>query len=165
MKITFWILCLLSIFLVCACVYEVPLVEEDVLSVDPQLAGIWQEIPEEGEAEDLDDRLIILPFSETEYVAILSPGDGGLYFRAYPIRVGDMTLIQLEWLGVDPEEGERYHVCQYMLQNGVLTVETLNDDVISDEIKDSAALRAALLENRDNPELFDEPDRYRRVED
>ncbi len=33
------------------------------------------------------------------------------------------------------------------------------------EIKDSAALREALLANRDNPDLFDSPDRYRKLED
>jgi len=153
------------LLLICGCKYEVPLVEEAVIPVDSALTGIWQKIQEEGKAEDVDEQMVILPFSKTEYVAVLSPGDGGLYFRAYPIRVGDMALIQLKWLGAGPEENdETYQVCRYSLQNGVLTVEMLNEDVISDEIKDSAALREALQGSRDNPELFEKPDCYRKLD-
>jgi len=156
---------LVAILLLCSCVYEVTLVEQAVIPVDPALTGIWQETTEEGTAEDPDDRMVLLPFSKTEYVAILSPGHDALYFRAYPICVEGLELLQLEWIQANPDGHERYLVCRYAVQDGVLTVETLNDDVISDDIKDSAALREALLANRDNPDLFDSPDRYRKLED
>jgi hypothetical protein len=51
------------------------------------------------------------------------------------------------------------------LADGILTIEVLNSDSVSDDIKDAAALREALLANRDNPELFEEQGRYRRIED
>jgi len=156
---------LVAVLLLCSCVYEAPLVEEAVIPVDPQLTGVWKELAEEGKAEDPDDRMVILPFSKTEYVVIRPPGHDALYFRAYPIRVEGLELLQLEWLQADPDGDERYQVCRYAVQDGVLTVKTLNEDVISDEIKDSAALREALLASRDNPDLFEEPDRYRKLED
>ncbi|MBL7017145.1 MAG: hypothetical protein ISR84_06265 [Kiritimatiellales bacterium] len=151
--------------LLCGCVYDGPLVEDAVVPVDPALTGLWQEIPKEGEAEDPDEKLLILPFSKTEYVAVVSPGDGGLYFRAYPVHLEGMELIQLEWLGVDKDEDEPYHVCRYSLKDGVLTVEMLNDDVISSDLKDAAALREALLANLRNPDLFQSQGCYRRLND
>ena len=154
----------LACLLICGCVYDAPLVEDAVVPVNPALTGLWQEIPAEGKPEDPDERLVILPFSKTEYVAVVSPDDGGLYFRAYPVHLGGMELIQLEWLGVDKEEDEPYHVCRYSLKDEILTVEVLNEDVISSDLEDAAALREALLENCRNPDLFEEPDRYRRLE-
>ena len=144
---------LVLILLLCGCIYETPLIVEAVIPVNQSLTGLWQEIPKDGKAEDPDDRLVILPFSATEYIAVLSPGNDALYFRAYPVRLKDMELIQLEWLGVDKEKNEPYLVCRQTLADGVLTIETLNGELVSPEIKDPASLRKALLENRSNPEL------------
>ena len=146
----------------CSCVYDVPLAEEALLPIDPALVGIWQLIPEEGEAIDPEERLIILPFSTNEYVVVKSPGEGAVYFRAYLVRVDDLLLIQLEWLGVAPEDGDRYQVCRYRLEEGVLTAEMLNDKIVGAEIADSKALRETILANRANPDLFFDPGRYRR---
>ncbi len=156
---------LLSILLLGGCIYDVPLVEKAEVPVDPALTGIWQMIPDEGTLEDPDDRLVILPFSKTEYVAISGQSDAALYFRAYPVRLDGMELIQLEWLQVEPGGDERYHVCRYTLENGVLTVETLNDDVVGRRITDSKALCKTLLVNRDDPELFEDAARYQKLED
>jgi len=164
MKTIRLVVCWLFALLLCSCVYEVPLDEEAAIPLDPALTGLWQEIPAEGKPEDPDDRLVILPFSKTEYVAVVSPDDGGLYFRAYPVHLGGMELIQLEWLGVDKEEDEPYHVCRYSLKDEILTVEVLNEDVISSDLKDAVALRKALLENCRNLDLFGKPGRYRRLE-
>ena len=156
---------LLAILMCCGCVYDEPLVEEAVVSIDPALVGLWQKIPDEGKAEDLDSRLVILPFSKTEYIAVLSPGDQALYFRAYPIRFEDMELLQLEWLGAGSEADGRYHVCRYTLEAGVFRVETLSHDVVDARIKDADSLRKALVENLANPCLFDAPDCYQRLEE
>ena len=158
------VLCGAVLLLICSCIYEVPLVEQAELPVDSALLGTWQLILDEGELADQDIRMVILPFSATEYVVIYPPGDDGLYYRAYPVRVGDMELMQLKWLQADPEEDEPYHVCRYRLVDGVLTVEALNDDVVSSEISSSEALREALLENRSHPEIFGDPERYRKLE-
>lgn len=159
------LIALLSILLLCGCVYEVPLIEEATLPVDSAVNGSWQKIPEEGKSTDPDDRMVILPFSAKEYMVAVSPSDDAMYYRAYRIQVGDLHLMQLEILTLEPTDPDRYVVCRYALKNDVLMVETLNEKVVSDDIKDSSVLREALLANRDNPDLFKEEGRYRRIEE
>jgi len=95
-------------------------------------------------------------------VVVGNPGDDALYFRAYPIIVEGLALIQLEWLQADPKQS-RYQVCRYTLRDGRLFVQTLNDELISDTITDTAELQEALLENCRNPRAFNEPMLYRRM--
>lgn len=154
---------LLSILLLCGCVYEVPLVEEPVVLIDPELTGTWQLIPNEGEPEDPTAQLVILPFSQTEYVVVCSPSKNDrVVFRGYPAHVKGMELVQLEWLQAEPGQ-KRYHVCHYTLQDGRLLVQTLNNDLVSDLITDSETLREAFVENCRNPKVFSTPMVYRKM--
>lgn len=158
-------MCLFVILLLCGCIYEVPVVEEAVIPVDPALTGTWQEIPDEGKLADSADRMVVLAFSANEYIVAFSPTDDAIYYRAYLIKVDDLMLVQLKMLELAGDKKKSYLVCRYAVQDGILTVETLNADVVSDDIKDSAALRETLLANRDNPDLFKEQSRYRKLED
>jgi hypothetical protein len=155
---------LLPVLLLCSCVYEVPLVENATVPVDSALTGTWQGIPKKGEAEDPSGKMIILPFSKTEYVVICSPDEEDrMIFRAYPVQTDGFNLVQLEWLQAD--QG-RYHICRYELsEDGTLTVETLSPKLVDKEINDSKTLRETLLANRDNPNLFSNPLRYRKLSD
>jgi len=174
MKRVFYLSGLLVISVLCGCVYEVPLAEEAAVPIDPALTGTWQKIPPEGEEVDPDESVAVLPFSKTEYVVVCTPSRNdvvlfvpGMHeavFRAYPIEVRNHKLIQLEWLQPHANGGARYQVCRYTLNDGVLTVETLNRDLVSPEMADSKELRNAVLENQDNPELFVDPVCYRRFE-
>ncbi|MBC8207378.1 MAG: hypothetical protein ISR85_03605 [Kiritimatiellales bacterium] len=74
-----------------------------------------------------------------------------------------MELVQLKWPA--PDEGDDCEICRYSLEEGILTVKTLSREVVSPKIKDSAVLRETLLANRDNPDLFEKPNRYRRFKD
>jgi hypothetical protein len=156
--------CGAALLLLCGCIYEVPLVKTAEVAVDPALTGLWQMIPDEGAPEDPNDRLMVLPFSQTEYAVVASPGADALYFRAYPVCLEGMDLVQLECLQIEPGK-ERYHVCRYAVEDGILSVQTLNPAVVSAKTADSAALRTALLANRSDPDLFEKPYRYRRLKD
>lgn len=158
------VLCSFCLLIICACVYEVPLVDESVIPIDPSLSGTWQLIPPAGEDEEPDGRMIILPFSATEYAVICSPGEKDqMAFRAYPVQVGDMQLIQLEWLQNDPENDARFHVCRYSIKDGILAVQMLNQKIVRPEITDSAALCETLMANGENPALFGERVSYRKL--
>ena len=162
-KITI-LLCGGCLLVLCACVYEVPLTEKAVVAVDPELTGTWLLITEEGTDSDPNEKMVILPFSANEHVVVLSPGDKSLYFKAYPVEIDDLHLIQVEWLGIAPDKKERYQVCRYALVDDILTVDLLNDKVIGAGIKTSKALRETVLSSRDNPYLFGESGRYRKLE-
>jgi hypothetical protein len=155
---------LLAGLLICGCIYDVPLAEKAEIPVDSALKGLWQMIPDEGEPEDPDDRLLILLLSDTEYIAVVDPSEDALYFRAWSVRVGESEVIQLKWLNRG-DGGSEYTVSRYVLKDGVLTVDYLNEDLVGSKIKDSAALRVAFAENLDNPELFELFGRFRRLKD
>lgn len=157
---------LIVLFSLTGCIYDVPLVEEAEIAVDPSLVARWEPLPGE-DGTDGSEMLVILPFSETEYICVLEGDDDAMYFRAYPILLDDMTLIQLEWLLPDKNKGEisPYHICRVTLTDDILSVEYINEDVVSSDIKDSASLRDAVLANRENPDLFESPGRYRKTEE
>ena len=152
---------LFAVFLLCSCIYDVPFVDLAELPVKMDVVGVWEKIPDEGKASDPDDKLVILPFSGHEYIVVSSPAENGLYFRAYPVQVGDSVYIQLEWLGA---EKNPYHLCRYTVKDGILTIELLDEGAVSPEIASSADLRKALQENLDNPELFTEAVSYRKLD-
>ena len=163
MRRTVWTL-FLGVLLLAACVYEAPLVVDHSIPIDQTILGTWEVISEEGD----DEQLRILRFSETEYL-VTDSGDGDeLYFRAYAIEVGGISAVQLEFLGDDkrPVRGDnRYLVATYKMVDGSLEIRTLNTELVSDELTDSESLRAAFMEHKDNPELFNDPGLFRRIED
>lgn len=173
-----WIAPLLSLWMsltLCSCVYEAPLAEKGTEALDPTLKGSWKKFIAVGDNEfESEETLSIVPFSTTEYAVITKsdgsdsmmclPGTDYTVFRAYPVKLRDLSLIQIEWLGAHSQTLTRFHVCRYAISNDVLTVEMLNRDLIGPEITDTKDLRDAVLALREEPELFCKPVQYRRVE-
>ncbi|MGD9021155.1 MAG: hypothetical protein PVF46_05110 [Lysobacterales bacterium] len=158
-------LALLGTLLVGACVYDVPFVTEHDIPIDQAILGTWEIVSE----EDDDEQLRILRFSDTEYLVCDVDGEGDeLYFRAYAIEVGGISAVQLEFLGDNkrPVRGDnRYLVASYRFVDGLLEVRTLNVELVDDELTDSESLRAAFMEHKENPELFNNPGLFKRVTD
>ncbi|MDD5166232.1 MAG: hypothetical protein PHQ57_02440, partial [Candidatus Omnitrophica bacterium] len=76
----------------------------------------------------------------------------------------------LEVIGIkdglpDKNEKRLFHVVSYSLIKGELEVKTLNTDLVSVELKSSEALKEAFLRNRDNKDLFINPDKFRRIKE
>jgi hypothetical protein len=174
-----------SIAVIClaGCIYEAPLVAKHTIPIDPALVGLWEAMPKEPAEPEKDDgrrskilddplagaRLLIIKFSDTEYV--IAPGDqDGIYYRAYAIELGGKRCMQLEvigtnegppdWEGKNPEP---FLVCSYEMKDGNLLVRFLNEEIVGDDLKTTEALQEAFLKNKDNAELFGEPSVYRRV--
>lgn len=152
------------------CEYEAPLTKEHTIPVDLSLLGLWEFIPEEGEESDSDERMMILKFSDTECLIHYPIGEDGLYLRAYLIKIGNVSCVQLQAIGTadgPPEKDERelYHVVSYVLADGILEVKLLNTDLVDDDLKNSEALREAFLKHQDDKDLFTNPGRFRRVKD
>lgn len=147
--------------LLCSCVYDAPFEEKATIAVDPALTGTWGKLPAKGENIDEEDRLVIVPFNATEYVVVESPAKEALYFRAYSIQIEHEQYVQMEWLGMKENQ---YHLSRYSIEGDVLTVSLLNRDVVSADLKDSAALRAALLAHRADPDLFTDTSTYRKIQ-
>lgn len=131
------------------------------------MLGLWEIVPEDG--NEKKERMMILKFSETEYIIHYPVGEDAMYFRAYPIKPGGESCVQLQAIGTHegpPSEGEKnlYHVASYRLENEKLEIRLLNEELVDDELKTSETLTHSFLKQRQNKKLFVHPGTFRRVE-
>jgi len=160
------LLFLFGIPLLAACVFDVPITTDHVISIDQTILGVWESVPTEND-DPVQTR--IFQYSETEYLVHYLEDDWDIYFRAFPINIGGVSAIQLEVLGdkdeaVEKDAAERYMIATYRLLDNKLEVRTLNSDLVSPDIKDSELLRAAFLKHKENPGLFNDPGLFKRLE-
>lgn len=151
-----------------ACTFDHPLAPDDELAIDPALLGRWDLREAPDETSRVDEALVILRYSATEYLVEAIDGDSSQYFRAWPAEIGGKRFVQLELLGSEhaPEavDGpDRYAVAAYRIEGDSLVVSGLNTSLVDADLGSTAALRAAFLAHLDAPDLFAEPDRYARV--
>ena len=171
--------------LLSGCIYEAPLVAENKLPIDAAIIGLWEPLPqEEKEPENDGDnplkkilehspaetRLLILKFSETEYLISNPVAEHSIHYRAYPIELGGKRCVQLQVIGTNEGSADwendtprPFLVCSHETKDGNLIVSNLNEELVGDELKTTAALQEAFLKNKDNPQLFGEPTIYRKV--
>jgi hypothetical protein len=152
------------------CKYEAPLTTEHSIPVDSSVLGLWEPIPEKGGESAEDERMMILKYSDTEYLIHYPVEENGLYFRGYAIDIGGIPCVQLQVIGNEDgplRRGEKdiFHVASYLLENGELHVKMLNTELVSDELTESEALKKAFLKHKDNKHLFANPGNFRRVKD
>ena len=168
MKYAVGLLSLLAILLV-SCDYETPLTKEHNIAIDPAVLGLWELIQYEGEESKQEKRMVILKYSDTEYLLHYPVGKDGLYFRCYPIKIGGVSCIQLQVIGTGegpPEEDwkDLFHVASYRLANNELEIKLLNTDLVDDELKTTEALKQSFLKHKENKKLFINPGRFRKIE-
>jgi hypothetical protein len=154
--------------LAAGCEYQAPLTEEHKIPVDPVVLGLWESVPDGGGSSDTNrERMIVLKYSETEYLVHYPTGKDGQYFRGYPMKIAGAPCVQVQLIGAATgdvkKEDRKYHVVSYTLSNGELTLMTLNTAVVDKTLKDSAALRRAFEKNKKNKELFVNPGKFRKV--
>jgi len=171
---------LVLLLLVSGCDFDAPLSSTQNRPIDPAVIGIWTQVDEEGHVGRNPQQVSVLGFSETEYLVIHHANSANaedLYFRAYPIVVGEQALVQLQLLfdevppghpGIKPTENaaaaqppeaanieeNRYLVLSYTLLDGKLVVERLNTEVVGEEAGSPEDLQAAFEEHLHDPELF-----------
>jgi hypothetical protein len=151
------------------CKYEAPLTEEHSISIDQSVLGLWELVPEKGEQPDQNERMMILKYTETEYLIHYPIGKDGMYFRGYPIKVGGVPCVQIQIIGtaegnLDKDNKELFQVVSYQLSNSELIIKTLNTNLVDDDLKDSEALKKAFLKHKDDKDLFKDPGKFRKIE-
>lgn len=162
------------IFLIAGCEYETSLTDEHKIPVDKTVLGLWEAVPEKGRVSDPKDRvsdskerLMVLKYTDTEYLVHYPTGDEGFYFRGYPVRIGGISCVQIRLIGDsngDIKTGERkYQVVSYQFVKGELEIKTLNTDLVDKNIKDRNKLKTAFLTNKNKEELFRNPVRFKKV--
>lgn len=163
MQCSKWVL-FLSLVVATGCKYETPLSDQHDVPVDSTLLGLWHQVPDADEAWK-EERLLILKYSETEYLIHYPAQDDGLYYRGYGIDVGGISCVQLQIIGVEngpppADDEDLYHVVLPRLVDGQLEVSLLNTDVVDENLTESGALRQAFLASVDRADLFVAPLRF-----
>jgi len=151
-----------------ACVFDVPLVTEHSIPLDEALLGLWEALPDDSDLSDEPDRLLVLKFSNTEYLVEHRGAGSSIFFRAYLVEVAGVRAVQLQVLGDNVEpvgqgEPDLYSVVAYELAEDELTITELNTKLVDKDLPSSEALRQAVTAHKDAEDLFMDPLTYRKI--
>jgi len=154
--------------LLVGCVYEEPVFRKEDIPVDTEVLGLWKLTPDKGE-EPSDERMVVMKFSDTEYLIHYPVGKDGVYYKGYPVRFEGISCVQLQAIGtskgpIKKDEKKLFHVVSYRVEEGGIEVRLLNSDLIDDKLKTTEELREAFLKHKDHKELFVDPGKFRRLD-
>jgi hypothetical protein len=147
-----------------SCVFESPFEATAKVPVDPALPGCWEEI--QSDDKSAANRILVLQHSPNEYLVSYPEGKKAMYFRAFAVDLGRQRCIQIQLIGtadgpVKPED-RKYHLLKAVLTDGELEIRTIKPEMLGKDLRDTASLRAAFINHKDEESLFGEPARFRR---
>lgn len=150
-----------------ACRYEFPLADPRDIMLDNRVMGAWLRY-DGGQVAGRDEQLRILGYSNSAYMVHYTVDEKALYFRAYPIEVAGLSLVQLELIGTHegPVAGDvhrLYHVVGYQLDDDELTVRTINTQLLGEDVDSRSDLLEAVTRHSNNNTLLVNPMVFTRV--
>ena len=153
-----------------ACDYDAPLAGEASLPIDQALLGTWEFIYEDRAEQKSHERLVIRQESANLYAIEFIDGESIIYFKGWLAELEGSHFMQLEVTGTDEgpvsdEDTELFSVVSYAMDNGELVYRSLNTDLVTTDLADTAALQAAFAAHRDDPSLFKESGQLRKLPD
>ena len=159
----------LVFLLLAGCAYESPFTSEHNIAIDPAVLGLW-EPQADGDEESGQEGLMVLKYSDTEYLIHYPTGKDGIYYRGYPIKIGGIACVQLQVIGTHdgpPKKDEKklFHAVSYRLTDSGLEIRTLNTELVEADLKTTEELRKAFLKHKGNKDLFKDPGVFRRMKE
>jgi hypothetical protein len=150
------------------CDYEFPAAKDTGIAIDRTLLGRWRGRETDRQGKETVHDLLVLPFSESEYLVEYPAGPDALFCRAYHIKLGTVKAVQLQVIGtrdgpIQDRDAALYMVLDYELRDGKLVVRKLNKDALGAAPVSGTELTAAIQSVADHPELFHEPMTFERV--
>jgi hypothetical protein len=167
MKTPFLIVAL-TFFVLSACTYDAPLVEQASLPIDPALLGSWTIVSDDAADKTSDERVLVRRADGHHYAIEHIDAESVIYFTAWLAELEGIRFLQLEVTGDDEgpvghDESNLYSVFAYAVEGEELVVRSLNTQRVSEELDNTAALQEAFATHRNDPELFHEPARFRKL--
>lgn len=165
------VLLIAAVLFLAGCKYETLLTKEHAIAVDLSVLGLWEPQPDGREGPGANERMMILKYSDTEYLIHYPPGGNDeAYYRGYPIQIGGISCVQLQVIGTEDGMPKRdikdlFHVVSYELKKGILEIRMLNTDLVGSNLKTSEALAQAFLNHKDNKDLFTNSVRFKQIKD
>lgn len=150
------ILLIALMIVVVGCEYDSPISKPQGIAVDPAVIGLWTKSSDDQNKPD--EKLLVLKFTDTEYLLKYSSDSFDGYFRAYPVKFADNTFVQVQFIGTSQGDIEpkmrKYHLIKYDLKKDKLSIGMLNSAVVGDGSTSIEDVRKAMIKNIDNPQLF-----------
>ncbi len=143
------------------CVYKAPLAKKQKVKIDDSVLGAWQMV---DEASKTAGNLLVLEYTDTEYLVSYKNEDATMFFRGYPIKVEGVSCVQLQLVGTGEgsikQEDRKYNVISYTAAKDALTIKLLNTEVVDPNLGTTEELKAAFKTNKDNAKLFSDPVKF-----
>lgn len=155
----------LSVLFLNSCVFDAPFEAEAKFPTDPKLIGRWEEIPDKTDAKA--NQMLVLQYASNEYLVEYPVGDEAMYFRAYAVELSGGKFIQVQLIGsadkpIDAAD-RKYHLLKVGVDGDGMEMCTIDPDVLGKGLADSARMKAAFAEHKDDPGLFQAPSKFRRI--
>ena len=156
---------IVSLLLLNSCVFESPFESESKSPVDGKLLGRWEEVSDK--ADDKANKMLVLQHSANEYVVEYPVGAEAMYFRAFAIELSGGKYIQIQLIGSADKplkaEDRKYHLLKVSAVDDAMEMRTIDPEVLGREGGTTEQLKAAFAAHKDDPKLFAEPARFRRM--
>lgn len=156
------------------CVYETPITKKHEIKIDSTALGLWQI---KTTKNDDKERMLILKFSDTEYLIHYPINHEDMYFRAYPFKIKKQQYIQLQMIGNKngplrkDENNTLFSIALYQ-QNGdelevrMIKTKFMNANKQSNgEFNNAKELLKAIEASKNIKEFFGEPEIFERVKE
>ena len=155
-----------SLFLLNSCVFEFPFEPVAKFPVEPGLLGRWEQIQEESDGSS-PNRMLVLQNAPNDYVVEYPIGEKAMFFRAFIVELEGAEYIQIQLIGnqqdtVKPED-RKFHLLKVALSEDRMEMSTIDPEVLGKDVGDSTRMKAALAAHKDDPGLFEKPDKFRRI--
>jgi hypothetical protein len=146
---------LMMAILICGCPYHStnPLSPVESAKVDRSLLGVW----EVRENEKPTGTLRILKFNDQE-VLILAYEKGKLLshiFRAFTIDIRGKKFINLQTIGEEKSDNEKWLLANYFIDGDELKYRLLSDKLFTNEVMTPQELRHLVEQNLENRALYE----------
>lgn len=147
---------------------EVPMAQSGQTKINQQMLGDWQFTGGTGhngqEIKGLDLLIKIRKFNDHDYFVEWYEEESGpgskrshtYWFRAYAVLVDGISFMNGQFIKQMEKADRRFTYCRYSLSEaGILTLHTLNHDMLSDQKLDtSKALYAFIRKNVNDDKLY-----------
>lgn len=154
-----------SLLFLNSCVFDSPFEAEAKIPVDGKLLGRWEEVADK--ADEKANQMLIIQHSPNEYVVEYPVGAEAMYFRAFGIELSGGKYIQIQLIGSADKpvkaEDRKYHLLKVSEGEDAMEMRTIDPEVLGREDGTTEQLKAAFATHKDDPKLFAEPAKFRRV--
>jgi len=148
-----------------SCVFEAPFEAEAKIAAEPKLLGRWEQVSNKTAGEP--DRMLVLQHSANEYIVEYPVGDQAMFFRAYAVELEGSRYIQIQLTGTAEGPAKpvdrKYHLLKGSVDGDSLEMRTIDPEVLGKDLRDSTQMKASFAKLKDDPKLFDEAVKFRRL--